>query len=622
MSYNILFTSLFAAAKDEPMRYYFANDGERRIYTDAMLTIEGATKYILSREHIDEILILGRRLTFDAGDDERVLGADDGKSFYTSDINELSTYSLFRYRLSQYIDELRIEQHDIMDTLTPDEQKAVENAIRNYYNTTGDGNKHRKFKRFFDELVTNPPLYDGLRKALAEEIPDFQSRRRTYIDWVKNYLYMNLKDTSKMEILPGNENASVRFVPTTVTEDGMLPIDSILRIVNSVAAEQDVVNIYIALSNDDMTDNFLILSILDILDTMYGKSVTVMNVLTTSDAHFQLAGMVRNDTEAYGITSLVAATKTFLKYGKVDMIVDCWESSLSKNDQVEKMIYAMRRIDTGLSLCNISDIERGIQDLKDLFNGGFDLSNSDYYSKIFMLMAEGIRKDYGNLLAEGPTNFIDLVKWAYSKGFYQQCLTIIEARTPRQMISMGMYYYCDDENDRERVTEIFAAERSEMKPHEYWKMNDLDHYFIKYHTKFRLPPTSMENNRENAHDYVALLGNNDPAILTPCSVCDDRKALENLIFAYFHVGRIRNETNHAEEVSDDGDSLFTDVRDVSAKMVKISEGIEYFINCYDIVEANVRDKDPHVVRIDVADIKAVSKRIERERAGERRSRRD
>lgn len=73
-------------------------------------------------QHIDEILILGRELTFDTGDEKRVLGVDDGKSFYVSDTNDLSTYSLFRYRIAQFIDGLNIEQQDLLELLSPEEQ--------------------------------------------------------------------------------------------------------------------------------------------------------------------------------------------------------------------------------------------------------------------------------------------------------------------------------------------------------------------------------------------------------------------------------------------------------------------------------------------------------------------
>lgn len=612
MAYNILFTSMYAADKDEPLRYYFANEGDRRVYTDAMLTVEATTEYILSCQHIDEILILGRQLTFDTDDERRVLGVEDGKSFYASDINELSTYDLYRYRLAQFIDDLNIEQHDLMELLSPEEQRETEAFIKSFFNKAKAGNEQLKFSRFFDRLTQDPELSNALKRDLLDTIPNAAEKLGSYIRWIKNYLFMNMKDSLKMEILEGNENAKIRFVPTVVDESGKLPIDTLLELVNDIAAEHDNVDIYIALNNDDMTDNFVLLSVLDILDTMYGDHVMVRRVCTATNAHYRMAGMLRDDTEGYGISALVTATKVFLKYGKVDLIVDYWEKSRSKNHQVEKMIYAMRRIDTGLSLCCIGDIIKGIEDLRELFRDGFDLSDSDYYSRLFALMSEGIKKDYGRLVTADDAGFIDLVKWAFSKDFYQQCLTLIEARAPRDMVSRGIFYYCADEEEKPHVTDLFAHAWNEMKPYERWKMEDIDHYFVKYYRFFKHPPKTLEFQRDNARDLLTCLENTNPDFVTGYTVCDDRQALEDLIFAYLHVGQIRNETNHAEDAVDANDTLFPDDKEVSFKLVEIQETIRYFIQSYDRVLELIAGKEPSVVKVTIDEIRSAARRIERE----------
>jgi len=612
MAYNILFTSLFSVGKDEPLRYYYAQEGDKRLYTDAMLTVEATTEYILSQQHIDEILILGRHLPHDAGDDRRFLGVDEGKTFYASDINELSTYELFRYRIAQFIDELEIEQQDLMELLTPEEQKKAESFIKGFFNKVKAGNEHVKFSRFFDRIAQDPALYDSMRRELVKAIPEAEGNMGRYVRWLKNYLYMNLKETSKMETLEGNEEATVRFVPTEVDENGKLPVDTLLRIVNDVVSEHDEIDIYVALNNDDMTDNFVLLSLLDILDSMYSGRVDVKRVITITNAHYRMAGMIRDDSESYGISALVSAARAFLQYGKVDLIVDYWEKSRSKNPQVGKMIYAMRRIDTGLSLCSIGDIIKGIADLRELFRDGFDLSGSDYYSKLFGLLSEGIKMDYGRLVTADDAGFIDLVKWANSKGFYQQCLTMIEAKAPREMVEKGMFYYCDSEEDKQRVTDIFAHQRLEMKSMEHWKMEDMDHYFVKAHRRFKFPPTTIENQRANAEDMLTIIENTDPEQITGYTVCEDMQALEDLLFAYFHVGRIRNETNHAEERVEEADTLFPDEKDVSVKLIHIQESIMYFIQAFDKVTELVRDKDVSPVRITVKDVKAAARRIEKE----------
>ncbi len=612
MAYSILLTSLYPVSKDEPLRYYYAEEEGRRVYTDAMLTVEATTKYILSRHHIDEIIVLGRQLNSDAGDDERVLGVDDGKSFYASDISELSTYSLYRYRLAQFIDDLKIEQQEITELLSDEEQKEMELFLKDFYNREDSGKAHRKFSRFFDRLIQDGELYDRLKSELMERIPGVAGRPGVYLQWIRNYLYMNLSDACKMEILDDNYDTKVRFVTADVDDTGKLPIDSLLRLSGEIVPDDhDSVNIYFAPNNDDMTENFVMLGILDIVDTMYGSQVDVLKVCTSTNAHYRLAGTIRNDTEGYGMAALVTAVRTFLRYGKVDMIVDYWEHSRSKNAQIEKMIYAMRRIDTGLSLCSIGDIEKGISELRKLFINGFDLSESDYYSKLFILLSEGIKDDYGRLVTADDAGFIDLVKWAYRKGFYQQCLTLIEAKAASDFVHRGIYSYCGDESEKDAVIEKFAAARNQMKVFDYWKMDDLDHYYLKYYIFFKQPSNTIPHQRENAKVLCESLDNTDPERITAYSVCDDRQALEDLLFAYLHIGRVRNETNHANDGHDSDGTLFPSDKEVSSKLIEIQESIRYFIQSYDIVNELIEGKETNVVLITSNEVKTVAKRLEK-----------
>ena len=89
------------------------------------------------------------------------------------------------------------------------------------------------------------------------------------------------------------------------------------------------------------------------------------------------------------------------------------------------------------------------------------------------------------------------------------------------------------------------------------------------------------------------------------------QALEDLLFAYLHIGRVRNDTNHANTGSGDNVSLFPDEKDVSVKLVQIQESIRYFIESYDTVLNQIAGKKPVVVRINADDVKAAARRIER-----------
>ena len=280
-------------------------------------------------------------------------------------------------------------------------------------------------------------------------------------------------------------------------------------------------------------------------------------------------------------------------------------------EQVKKMVYAMKRIDTGLSVCSIADIERGITRLRELFENGFDLSDSDENTKLFILMSEGIKKDYGKLVTS-EAGFYDLIKWAYENGFYQPCLTLIESKAPLDIVSRGMFCYCNDESRKDHVTELFAKKRLQMRPSEYWKMNDVDHYFVKYYFYYKNPSDTEEHMRENAKNLLACIDNTDPNKMTGYTVCDDRKLLEDMLYAYLRIGTIRNETNHAEDSAEEEDIQTSEDTGGSSRYQEIAESVKYFIQSYEKVLANVSGKNPSVVRITGREVKAVARRMEKE----------
>ena len=610
MAYNILLTSLYEADKDAPICYYFAKEGNKKYYCDAMLTVEASTKYVLAQHPIDEIITLGRKLTYDEGDDKKLIELREGQSFYTSDISQLSTYSCFRYRIAQYIDELKIEQRDIMDLISPEMQKKVISYTKSFYKKASAGNEYMKFNRFFDVLSQDESLLYEFKTGLVNKLEIPAAEFNNYLQWTLNYLYSEFKDSSKLELLEGNEDVKVRFIPTGVGEDGKVDVDNIIELVRSINAEHNEVNLYVALHSDDVTDTYVLMNVLDILKAMFDNNVKVCKVLTTSSPHDCMSGEIKNDTEGYGITELVAATKTFLNYGKVDMIVDYWEKCGSSNDRIDRMIYAMRHIDVGISLCHITEIENGIRQLHDVFSQKYT-GEEDYYSKLFTILSDGIKYDYGTLVTDDEINFIDLVRWAYKKKFYQQTLTLIESRAPEIFVDKGIFYYCDDEEKTAEIVNEFAKQRSYLKPYETYIMDDLNHYFIKlYGRKSKKIKRGGKDQQKAFADYkVDMIGSDDPDEMHAYSCCEDKEALSNLLYAYFHVGEVRNRTNHADERDVNMGILMVDEKEVSNRLAWIRDSIEFFLHCYDIVSAEIEGKEPVVVTVTPGEVRSKTKEI-------------
>ena len=211
MARTILLTSLSASENDNQVHYYSVRNQYGYDYCDAILSVEASTKYVLANYDIDEIFVIGRNSTFDEGDDGQSITLRDGSTFYSTDIQSLSAYSLYRYRIAQYIDELTIEQQDYMELLSPEEQEPVIHFVQEFFKGENAGSGIRKRHRYFDELARDVDLYETFMKELFEEIPEAASDSKRYAKWVKNYLYANFKTSWKLEILPVNEDVCVRF---------------------------------------------------------------------------------------------------------------------------------------------------------------------------------------------------------------------------------------------------------------------------------------------------------------------------------------------------------------------------------------------------------------------------
>ena len=66
----------------------------------------------------------------------------------------------------------------------------------------------------------------------------------------------------------------VRFIPTRLGDDGKLPVDNILQLVNAVTEGHDEVEIYVSLHGDDPTDNYVLMNVLDIIKTIPDSNIT------------------------------------------------------------------------------------------------------------------------------------------------------------------------------------------------------------------------------------------------------------------------------------------------------------------------------------------------------------
>ena len=590
MKYRILITALYGVVAGGKLHYYFNEDGDKTCYCDALLSAEASCKYILAHDTIDEIITFGTKSTFDPEDGLKSVVLKEGSTFYTSDIKEMSTYSLFRYRLAEYLDDINAEEQDIRELLDGDQQKAAVAFIEGFfkkYTAAGD----KRFNRFFDHLMQDSKLRDQMISSMQEEIPDFESCSNKYMTWVFQYLYNETKDSSKMEILESNSNVKIRFVPVGSDAIGVF-VDNFTRIMKDFSDSDNPADVefYICIQSEDASDTFVMMNIMNLIKALPDSNISIAKIITTTRNPDGIVSEISDETEEFTVTDILAGIRAFLKYGKTDMLLDYWNSTGLHNADIEQLLYAMRNIDFGISLCDSSDIERGIDSLRKLFREKRNMGGDSFAEKFFGMIAESIRQDYGPLIKNENAEFIDLVKWAYNKGFWQQTLTIIESKAPDDIVRKGFFYYSNSPACSESVLKILGQAYYDLKPYEKWKItNSLEHYYLKSYSVNRAihKGDPRSNQLEMAKNKVSELDVAEGQGIRAHSLCTDREALRDLLFAYYYAGIVRNTTNHAAEEFEGFASIKKD-SDLGERMNNLVQSIEYFIHSYDVVAENVK----------------------------------
>ena len=617
MTHRILITSLYGGLSGGKLHYYYNQKDERSHYCDALLSAEASCKYVLANYKIDEIVTFGSKSTFDEGDGLKSLLLKEGSAFYASDIRDMSTYSLFRYRLAEYLDEINIEEQDIRELLTEGEQQAADSFIKSFFYSQENADRTKRFNRFFDHLMQDAGLREKFVSSLLESIPEAKADQSRYLTWIYQNIYNEMKSTSKLELLEENTDVKIRFIPVSSKEEEGTFIENFIQIMKDIRTTADSkIELYVCVQSDDASDTFVLINLMNLIKAMPDSDVSVARVITTTRNPEEALAYISDDTLKFGISDLVSGTRVFLKYGKTDMLLDFWNRTGQQNPEIERLLYAMRNIDYGISLCDISDIERGIRSLRGIFRDVGEIKGDSFVEKYFGMIANGIRQDYGSLVEKDDIPFIDLVKWAYRKGFWQQTLTLIESRAPEDFVDRGFYFYSNSPSATQDALKVFGQIYYDLKPFEKYKLDNISHYYVKFYSRWRVPRIEDSKAYQMAYANARIdeLKTKDPELIKAHTICPDKEALRDLLFSYYYLGDVRNATNHALEEFGGFSSIMHD-SDISERMNTIVQTIEYFIHCYDNVTRLIEQSGdtPDVDRLEHTELIAYSKTLKRQK---------
>lgn len=602
---NILLVSLENLNQGIQYKYYYNNDGGNPKYCNSILHAEVATKYVLSMVNIDEIVVIGSGATYDEGDEFKKTLLSTGDEFFVSDINKLSEYSLYRYRLSEFLEGLDLEEYEMLEDVTEEEKDILLKTFNKFYTELRARSKRKRRDVVFDILRKEPEFYSELIGMLPLELKSKEA-------WLKRYIYSTLTDSYKLRALESNEDVLMSFIPTTNNHAGSVDLENISKIIDALTGgEEETVNLYIDMQGLERTDDFTMVTVFSILKNEWQNKIHIKSILSTENDGF--AGEIKNELERYEMNDLLAGINAFIQYGKVGSLCRYWEERNIYNEHIEKLLFAMQYIDDGVSLCNIADLEYGICELRKVLAEKQPEKEKDTLeSNVLGVLEAGIRRDFGPLLEGEDTDSVDvleLIKWTYRKEFYQQTLTIIESRIPNDFVNRGILYYAKNEEDKAEALEVIVNEYNRTLPKDRYQFNDINHYFIKFYGR------RLINNRQNPtkvqQDFAKMRADfteqESEGVLKSYSLLADRDELEELIFAYSSLGGIRNQVSHGKS----GLKKYPGQRTISKENENIravKEAVDYFIQQYGAAKEKLEGAEFTVVTIEGDEVREKSSR--------------
>lgn len=142
----------------------------------------------------------------------------------------------------------------------------------------------------------------------------------------------------------------------------------------------------------------------------------------------QKNNLITLETENMKIFNFVSGINEFIACGRADILMD-YVNSQEKTTHDNSFVNAILDVTNGIQWCCVPAFETGLKTLQTYFEEEKPASTdtSKHETSYLEIYKNDIKQDYKNLLSTTST-VVDEINWCLQKGFYQQALTLIEAR--------------------------------------------------------------------------------------------------------------------------------------------------------------------------------------------------
>ncbi len=236
---------------------------------------------------------------------------------------------------------------------------------------------------------------------------------------IKNYISLIANDSNRNNL---------RIIPVTIDQGSNIekPISSILNIIKTIKNTEEKKLVLEYDNHGGSRDAQMVLeSIMSLIEN--DKKIRINKYSITGGG-----GEYTLSDSDIGPLKFVSGITEFRKYGKIQTLREFYPSSkITKSE--DTFIKTLEHISMGIQFNNQEVFSNGLTDLKMI---SIENLPEGSYLKLF---GNEILDDYNFIKIESKLEYtIGMIKWCSEKGYFQQCLSIIESIVPYVLAESGI----------------------------------------------------------------------------------------------------------------------------------------------------------------------------------------
>lgn len=253
-----------------------------------------------------------------------------------------------------------------------------------------------------------------------------------YISAVDFYLLrMNITDSDKVRIIDVNIDEPAKAINESITVIRRFWSDNI----------NDNPKLWIDTQGGFRNMNLIVNAIISLLKGEYksysDNSITPSGIYYIKfDRDSEAPYPIQNQTDTYKIFDFVSGINELLRYGRAEQLDDYYKNMEGGSEP--EVIKIMKAVAESIQMCDVNGFDKNLAKLrKKIKDIDANPAGNDELLSIFW---NTIKEDYGPVLNKNCTG-IDIVDWLYRKKFYQQAITYIESKMPKEWVDKGIITY-------------------------------------------------------------------------------------------------------------------------------------------------------------------------------------